>query len=52
MKYYTSVKAKWAFSYTSFRVFGVLAQFREIGKSPQIMGMDEEKAFQNIHFDI
>ena len=45
MKYYASVKAKWGLSYTSFRVFEVSAQFGEMSKSPQIMGMDKQKVF-------
>ena len=36
-------------SHTSLRVFKALGQFREIVKSPQIMGMNKQKVLQNIH---
>ena len=32
----------WKKSHTSLRVFRVVGKFREMGKSPQIMGMNQE----------
>ena len=39
-------------SYTSLRVFKALGQFREIERSPQIMGMTKQKVLQNIHIHV
>ena len=39
-------------SHTSLRVFRALEQFREMVKSPQIMGMNKQKVLQNLHIHI
>ena len=41
----------WKKSHTSLRVFRVVGKFREMGKSPQIMGMNE-KVIQHLHLHV
>ena len=39
-------------NHTSLRVFRELGQFREIGNSLQIMGMNRQKVLQNLHLHV
>ena len=39
-------------SHTTLRVFKTARQFREMDKSPQIMGMNKQIVLQNLHLHI
>ena len=41
----------WKKSHTSLRIFRVVGKFREMGKSPQIMGMNQQVT-QHLHLHV
>ena len=45
---YSSLEVIPGRSHTSLRVLRVSVQFREMGKIPQIIGMNRQKVFQNL----